>query len=62
MAGTIYESGGAVKQKDKDFSLGDGRVVKGARRAFIWTLDSPLVLIMELGTKRNKVQLSFVPG
>jgi hypothetical protein len=39
----------------------DGRAVKGARRAFIWTVESPPVLIMDLGTKRNEVLLSFVP-
>ena len=39
------------------------RVVKGAVfLAFILTLDSsPCHFIIELGTKRNAVQLSFVP-
>src|SRR5258707_11577601 len=38
--------------------------VKGAPKgAFIWTLDSPVShFTIELGTRRNAVQLSFVPS
>jgi hypothetical protein len=57
----IYESVGAVKRKKTKPLPRDGRAVKGARRAFIGTLESPPVLIMDLGTKRNEILLSFVP-
>jgi hypothetical protein len=59
----IYNDVGAVKEKIRDTSPEDAeRPVKGARRAFISTLDRTFrANTIETGTKRNEVQMSFVP-